>query len=172
MTCVSDPPTLFGCDVRRLSTRELSAGFDSDERLALGRALVLARVLDRLSLFGCAMRRLLTGELLAGFGSDERLALGRALVLARVLVGAVLGVAPRDDRAAGLAAEPLGGVADELLVAVRLGAELDLVDCERVRACDSCFPLERDADAEDPARPSRLVFASSMMVLRPLWWRS
>ena len=60
------------------------------------------------------------------------------------------------ERDADLLADPLREVAAELLLAARLGRELDFDDCERVRAWDSC----------------RLALANSMMVLRPLWRRS
>jgi hypothetical protein len=79
-----------------------------------------------------------------------------ASCLGRLRVEA-LAARPRLDRDADLLAEPPREVAEELLLAARLGRELDFDD-----------PVE----AEGPSLASRLALANSMMVLRPLWRRS
>ena len=90
---------------------------------------------------------------------DERVALGREVVLPCVLPAAALVERPRVDRAAVPLAAPLPEVPDERLLAGCLGRALDLDDCER-------------AEPEAPSLSSCLRLAKSMMVVRPLWWRS
>ena len=124
-----------------------------------------------LALLGCDRDR--RWEALACCDLDERVALGRAGVLARVLLGAAaLADWTRVARDAVPLADPLPEGADERLSAACLERELELDDRERVGAPGASFLSAGPAEPEAPSVSSCLRLANSMMVVRPLWWRS